>query len=87
MISADTICDVLDELVGRTTPFGSTEVDKKVEKNLETLINISDWCIDRLTEAAIYRHRAEYSMRSIGKTAMSELNYIKTQIEEVEDNE
>ena len=85
MIDADIICELLEKLVGPTTPIGETNFDNEAYANLEKLIVVSDWCIERLIKAANFRHRHEWSMQSLGNNAYGELNYIEAQIEEVED--
>lgn len=87
MITADIICKVLDELVEPITPTGEMARDALARYNLNVLSGISNWCINKLVKASEYRRNPEQSMRSIGLHAMDELNYIKSQIEEIEENE
>ena len=45
------IIKLLDTLIGETEAVGVTGYDEKIEKNLMTLIDVADWCIDRVAKA------------------------------------
>jgi hypothetical protein len=67
----DEITKLLNILVGPTTPVGDTAVDEAVDKNMMTLIDIINWCLDGVADAARFRHSEYYSMRHNGERAFS----------------
>ena len=74
MMTAPEIIRLLDELVGPTEAYGDSALDKAVLSNVKTVIDISNWALDRLRIASLSRHRPEASMREIGETAFSALD-------------
>ena len=78
-----TIIQVLDKLIGCTTPVGDSIVDEARLKNLKILIDVINWCLDGLLFSAEHRHELEYSIRENAETAYSTLDQIKTWCEEV----
>lgn len=65
------IIKLLDNLIGPVEAYGDSAVDEKILKNLKTLIDVTNWCIDGVAQASETRHRPEYSMRAVGETAFS----------------
>lgn len=53
-MTSEEIIKVLDNLVGPTEPYGDSAVDLSRKENLKTLVDIADWCLDRLYIAATY---------------------------------
>lgn len=77
------IIPVLDVLIGKTEPVGSTHIDEEREKNLKTLIDICNWCLDGIYDCARYSHATEYSVRNIGQRGIECLYEYKSWIDEV----
>lgn len=75
--SSSEIIKLLDTLIGPTEAVGETNADNEILKNLETLIDITDWCLDGLNAASETCGRPEKSMHEIGWTAQYELCSLK----------
>ena len=67
------IIKLLEILIGNTEAVGDSAVDKKIESNLKTLIDVANWCMDSVSQSASTRHRTECSMREVGERAFSAL--------------
>ena len=67
------IIKLLDNLIGDTEAVGDTWADEKIEKNLKTLIDVANWCIDGVAQSSETKNRAERSMRKIGERAFGAL--------------
>ena len=65
-LNSKEIIKLLDILIGGTEPIGETNYDDKVLHNLETLIDVTNWCLDGVMQAAEFIHRPEYSMNKVG---------------------
>ena len=61
------------ERVEEQLAYGDSAVDEKVMKNLKTLIDVTNWCLDGIKRSSESLYRPEESMREIGVTAMSAL--------------
>ena len=72
-MTADEIIKVLGKLIGATEAVGDSAIDHKVEGNLKTLIDVTNWCIDGVNQSSWTRHRPEGSMRDVGERAFSAL--------------
>lgn len=65
-LNSNEIIKLLDALVGSTEPVGETNYDQKVDDNLQIVIDICDWCLDRALIARTYLGRPELSMHHVG---------------------
>ena len=81
------IIKLLDIVIGSTNATGSVSVDDERLKNLRTLIDITNWCLDGIKQSAEYQHCTESSMREIGQTAVAALNEYREWLEEVLNHE
>lgn len=72
-LTENEIIKLLDNLIGPTEAYGDSAVDEKILKNLKTLIDVTNWCLDGIQQSSRTRHNTEYSMRKIGETAYSAL--------------
>lgn len=68
-LNSKEIIKLLDILIGSVEGIGETYHDEIVLKNLQTLIDVTNWCIDGIAQASEQIHRQEYSMHKIGFTA------------------
>lgn len=68
-LSSDEIINVIEALVGSCVPIGETNADKTVMENLKTVIDIGDYCLDKVFLASTTCGRPEVSMHEIGWTA------------------
>ena len=60
---------LLDALNGPTSPTGNDSVDRSIEYNLQKLIDVINWCLDGVNDAARYRTSFCQSERTIGYRA------------------
>lgn len=67
------IIKLLGILIGDTEAVGDSNIDKKREANLKTLIDVANWCLDGIHQSSFTRHRPERSMRDIGERAFASL--------------
>jgi len=70
-MTAYEIIKVLENLIGGTEAVGDSAIDHKVEENLKTLIDVTNWCIDGINQSSCTRHRYEGSMSDVGERAFS----------------
>lgn len=68
-LSSDEIINVIEVLVGSCAPVGETNADKTVMENLKTVIDIGNYCFDKVFLASTACGRQEASMHEIGWTA------------------
>ena len=79
------IIKVLGALIGSTEAVGDSWTDEKIEKNLMTLIDVTNWCLDGVYQSSSTRDRIEYSMRIVGSRAYEALFDYKKWLDEVLD--
>lgn len=84
-LSSQEIVKVLDELIGRTEAVGDSWADEEIEKNLMTLIDVINWCLDGVYQSSSTRDRIEYSMRTVGGRAYEALFDYKKWLDEMLD--
>ena len=72
-LNSQEIIKVLDSLIGSTEAVGDSWADEKIEKNLMTLIDVINWCLDGVYQSSSTRDRVEYSMRVVGSRAYEAL--------------
>lgn len=73
MLNSQEIIKVLDTLIGKTRAVGDSWEDNKIEQNLMTLIDVTNWCLDEIVFSSNTRDRTEYSMRIVGNRAYGAL--------------
>ena len=76
-MEADTICDVVAELVGYINPVGDSSVDVLRYQNLLTLQRVTDWCIGAIREVSENKGSHEASVNQMGATAAKYLESLK----------
>ena len=62
---------------------GETNEDEKIEQNLMTLIDVTNWCLDGIYQSSETMGRPEYSMNKIGFRAKGALLDYKKWLDEV----
>ena len=80
---SEEIIKLLDKLIGCTEAVGETNADKKIEQNLMTLIDVTNWCLDEIHQSSKTMGRPEYSMNKIGLRAKGALLDYKNWLDEV----
>ena len=79
------ITKIMDTLIGATTAVGDSAIDREIEENLKTLIDVINWCMDGLADSASTRHNYQGSMRDVGERAFSAMceyrDWLNEQIE------
>ena len=74
-LKSNEIVKVLDVLIGNTEAIGESDEDERRLGNLETLIGVTNWCMDGLQYAMDSgQGRQEASMHKIGYTAQCALD-------------
>lgn len=68
-LDSSVICNLLENLIGDTEPVADSAVDIKRERNLMTVIDVLDWCLESLSVAAKHRHSEYGSERRVGERA------------------
>lgn len=84
-LNSQEIIKVLDELIGRTEAVGDLWADEEIEKNLMTLIDVINWCLDGVYQSSSTKDRIEYSMRIVGSRAYEALFDYKKWLDEMLD--
>ena len=72
------IIKLLDNLIGTTEAVGETNADDKIYKNLQTLIDVTNWCLDGIYQSSETCGRPEASMHNIGWVARCTLGEYRT---------
>lgn len=72
-LTSQELINLVDNLIGPTEASGLHDVDKQIEKNVMTLIDLTNWCLDGLLMATKTRHSFCASEREIGERAFSAL--------------
>ena len=67
------ITKILNTLIGMTEPAADSAIDEVVEDNLKTLIDVINWCLDGVYDAARHRKSPYGSARDIGERAYAAL--------------
>ncbi len=85
-LNSSEITKLLDTLIGRVEPIGETYFDEKAFENLQTLIDVTNWCLEWVANARDYINRPESSMNKVGFTAQCAMqewaNWLKERCEE-----
>lgn len=68
-VTTNNIINLLDVLIGPTEAVGDQVADDIILKNLKSLIDVTNWCLDGVAQSADTRHAFEFSKREIGNTA------------------
>lgn len=73
-MDASTILEVTRTLIGKTEPYGDSDIDRIRTANLEKLIFVVDELLYDVEKAAVNKCRHEGSMRMMGEKAHKALN-------------
>lgn len=68
-IDANITIQILNRLLGETTPYGCSSRDEVRIWNLDNALIVADWLLDKIEEAAKFHDRPEASIRAIGNRA------------------
>ena len=84
MFESKEITKLLDVMIGKTEAVGESCEDERRLDNLQTLIDVTNWCMDGLQFAMDSgQGRPEASMREIGYVAQSALNEYRSWIDDL----
>ena len=72
-LDSNEIIKLLENLIGDTEAVGDAWADEKIEENLITLIDVTNWCLDSVFQSSDTCGRMEDSMRRVGWRAKSAL--------------
>lgn len=79
------IVKIIDTLIGNTEPVADSAIDEKVNRNLMMLIDVINWCLDGVYDAARHRKSTYGSQRDVGERAYAAMIEWKDWIEEREE--
>lgn len=79
------ITKLMNVMIGGTEPYADSAIDEKIDSNLRTLIDVINWCLDGMYDAARYRKSEYRSARDIGERAYASLLQWKDWITAVEE--
>ena len=80
-LTSDEIIRLLEVLIGSTAAVGETNMDNKIMENLKILIDVGDYCLDKLYITSTTCGRSEASMHEIGWTARCAMDEWKSWLE------
>lgn len=72
-LSGSEICRLLDVLIGKNEPVGSTHIDHARLINLKNLIEVTNWCLDGVLRSACSQG-TEYSVAENREMAIKAIN-------------
>ena len=81
-LSSNEIIKLLENLIGQTEAVGDSAQDKKIEENLMTLIDVTNWCLDGIMQSSETCDKFEYSMHLVGWRAKCALTDYMEQLKE-----
>ena len=81
-LSSNEIIKLLENLIGQTEAVGDSAQDKKIEENLMTLIDVTNWCLDGIMQSSETCDKFEYSMHLVGRRAKCALTDYMEQLKE-----
>lgn len=79
------ITKLMNVMIGGTEPCADSAIDFKVDSNLRTLIDVVNWCLDGIYDAARHRKSEYRSAMDIGERAYASLLQWKDWITAVEE--
>lgn len=82
---ANEITKLMNVMIGGTEPYADSAIDMKVDSNLRTLIDVINWCLDGMYDAARHRKSEYRSQIDIGERAYASLLQWKDWITAVEE--
>ena len=80
-LTGNEIIRLLEALIGSTAAVGETNIDNEIMENLKILIDVGDYCLDKLYLASTTCGRSEASMHEIGWTARCAMDEWKNWLE------
>lgn len=83
--SSNEIEKLLDALIGNTEPVADSAIDERVNENLMNLIDVVNWCLDGVYDAARHRKSPYGSQMAIGEKAYAAMLEWKEWLENAED--
>lgn len=82
-LNANEIIRLLDVLIGDVTPYGDQAIDNEKIWNTKTMIDVIDWALPNLIEAAKERFSPYESARKIAEEAYQSIKQWKDYFDEV----
>ena len=69
------IIKLLDQLIGSVEAVGESHTDRYINDNLDVMIDVGEWILDRIEISSRTAGRPEASMNEIGTKAKNTLMY------------
>ena len=83
--STEEVIKMIDSMVGSTEPVADSALDKDIEDNLMVLIDVVNWSLGVICDAARHRKSAYESQRRVGERAYSAMLEWGDWLKEAED--
>lgn len=80
-MDASTILEVTRTLIGKTEPYGDSDIDRNRMVNLEKLIYVVGELLYDVEKCAVNKDRHEGSMRVMGEKAHKALNDVMVELD------
>lgn len=71
--TSDEIIKLASALIGSVHPIADSAIDRKVDDNLKTMIDVVNWALGEMIESAGNRHSFYGSQRDVGERAYAAL--------------
>lgn len=81
-IRNECVREVLDAIVGSTSPEGDSYLDGRNQKNIDAFGEVCDWVADRLDKALACRDSQFFSMRQTATMTIQAAEYLTDTINE-----
>lgn len=82
-LTANEIIRLLNVLIGSVCPVADSSIDRSINENLMTMIEVANWMLGYICGSASHRHSPYGSVKNIGERASAALLDWKEWIEEV----
>lgn len=83
--TSDEIIKLASALIGSVHPVADSAIDREVDDNVKTMIDIVNWALGEMSESAGNRHSFYGSQRDVGERAYAALLEWKIWLQELED--
>lgn len=84
-LNYEEIITLLDVLLGNTEPIADSAVDRKIMHNVTMTIEIANYIMEKLNQAAKYTHSPYASQNLVAKEALRELIVMRDWITKLEE--
>lgn len=72
-LTANEITRLLNVLIGSVCPVADSSIDRNINENLMTMIEVVNWMLGYISDSASYRHSPYGSAKNVGERAFNAL--------------